>query len=822
MLDPTSLGRLASRPLLRRLKESLFSPTPIALHDAFITACQASDEQLETGFGDALSSVLAGQDTTLNEVAVLLVVADLLEGDADILGALSAVIASITPLETSHAEGYDYLGTLSGHLRLQVARRAAAAGSPLANWYSQLQSEVLLDEIHRLRLDRGDRGAPTSAETPALPVRRHWHVPVPRSPWFRGREEAFAFLEDALLRAPGQSYGLTGLGGIGKTQTAVEFAHRHRHRFSAVWLVDAATETLLRNGLVQFARRLGLGDPEASLDDELIRRLFQWLAEQEGWLLIFDSADDLSVLEHYAPASHGGLFLITSRISAGELSHLAKCIRLDALPANESRELLINRSARTAPLDAADEEHLDKLAAVASGLPLALEQMGAFLSVSPIRVAEYYELVQQQGALESSLGGPTAGGYPRTVATTWLSDLQATGQLNSAALAVLQSSAYWSPERIPLELLVLGSEHFSVLGSGRDCVALDAGMVSDVVRALQRFSLIDIDPGFRSYTVHPLVHRVVRESLSESLKRDIAQVAIRSLNSAFPSASYDNWPLCASLLPHAQHAEPYVDPFGFTYRDAGSVLNEAASFLRMRGEYILAEDMHLHNVRLARDSGSLAELATALNNLACVYVDVEEPLRASRLFKESLQLQASHGEGSASELWVSYNNIARSLLKAGLPHAAYDHVQHGLKLLPLEKEEDRYFQGFLLGNRAEILCALGRPAEARGDAERALAVRERTGNRQRIATSYSTLGLVQLANGDKDAAVITLRRSLELHEEVYGAEHPVLREVLSRVASALRSAMQPAEAAEVEERIVALESRLADLWSRRREDRTNM
>ncbi len=186
--------------------------------------------------------------------------------------------------------------------------------------------------------------------------------------------------------------------------------------------------------------------------------------------------------------------------------------------------------------------------------------------------------------------------------------------------------------------------------------------------------------------------------------------------------------------------------------------------------------------------------------------------RSLQLFAESLELLKASGSASDSDLAVAHNNIARVLLDAERYGDAYDHIEMGPGIAPQASQNERYFRAFLLATRAEILCSLGRATEALGDAETALAVREGDGNKQRIAASYSTLGRVYLLSSATDAGVMALRKSLELHEEVYGEDHPELRKVLSRLAAAEREAGHEAAAEAIEEWLTRDRSRFRALW----------
>ena len=165
-----------------------------------------------------------------------------------------------------------------------------------------------------------------------------WNVPHPRNPNFTGREAILGQLEAAL--ASGSPAALTqaiaGLGGIGKTQTAVEFAYRHRKRYRAVLWVRADTETSLVSGYRELAEVLGLplGLPEVAV--------CRWLSREPGYLLILDNADDPALIKPYLPPDPRGHVLLTSRAHTFDVLGIRKPIRLSVTFQNRRLSLIVN------------------------------------------------------------------------------------------------------------------------------------------------------------------------------------------------------------------------------------------------------------------------------------------------------------------------------------------------------------------------------------------------------------------------------------------------------------------------------------------------
>jgi hypothetical protein len=170
-----------------------------------------------------------------------------------------------------------------------------------------------------------------------------WNVPFRRNPFFTGREPIFTQIHNLLHAGPttalSQPPAISGLGGIGKTQTAVEYAYRSRDSYSFVlWVQANDHETLLLN-FVALARLLGLPEKDAREQQMVVHAVKRWFETHTGWLLIFDNADDLAMVRDYLPEGTKGHTLLTTRAQA--MGGLARKIELDTMEPEEGAELLL-------------------------------------------------------------------------------------------------------------------------------------------------------------------------------------------------------------------------------------------------------------------------------------------------------------------------------------------------------------------------------------------------------------------------------------------------------------------------------------------------
>ncbi len=147
-----------------------------------------------------------------------------------------------------------------------------------------------------------------------------WNVPYRRNAYFTGREDLLKRLSDALrtgnLAALTQPQAITGLGGIGKTQSAVEYAYRSSNDYQAVLWVTASTRETLIVSFLDLARLLNL--PEKDEQDQMItvQAVKRWLEKHDDWLLIVDNADDLAMVEEFLPTGGTGHIVLTTHSQA--------------------------------------------------------------------------------------------------------------------------------------------------------------------------------------------------------------------------------------------------------------------------------------------------------------------------------------------------------------------------------------------------------------------------------------------------------------------------------------------------------------------------
>ncbi|MEU2629946.1 FxSxx-COOH system tetratricopeptide repeat protein, partial [Kitasatospora sp. NPDC007106] len=278
------------------------------------------------------------------------------------------------------------------------------------------------------------------ASGPRLPgsLPRVWNIPT-RNAAFTGRDTLLVRLRTALTTgSPVAVQAMHGRGGIGKTQLAIEYAHRFAGEYELAWWINAEEPALIGPQLADLATRIGAASADAA-PDQAWDALAAELRTRSRWLLIFDNAEDPHTLHQYMPGGAGHI-LITSRDPAWHT--LAVPLDIDAFTRPESVALL---QGRVPALSAADA---DRLAEQLDDLPLALVQAAALLGGS-LTLAQYRDLLNAQISDLLDEGRPLD--YPLPLAAQIRLSHQRLAQESPQAAALLRACALLAPEPFPLD-----------------------------------------------------------------------------------------------------------------------------------------------------------------------------------------------------------------------------------------------------------------------------------------------------------------------------------------------------------------------------------
>jgi len=397
-------------------------------------------------------------------------------------------------------------------------------------------------------------------------LRKLRRLPLGRNINFIGRDEYLDNLNSNLNS--GVYSALTqaahGLGGVGKTQLANEYAHDHIEDYDVVWWIRSEKMASLKADLLELASRAGF--PYRN-EDELLRNVLEWLENTDRWLLVFDNAEHPSAIENYLPRSNKGHIIITSRYRAW--GDIAGTVKVDVFTRNQSIAFLNRRTKLN------DSNGASLLAEALGDLPLALAQAAAYLEESGLTYFDYLKLFNKHRLLLLEEGRLSSEVYPDSVATTWDITLLSIKETCPAAVEVLKIIAYFAPDDIPKDIFIRAKADLP--DSLKDIVEDDLQM-NNTWRMLYRYSLIE--SADTTVSLHRIVRAAIQFRLGPEQSIHYCQSALDLIDHCLKYNENDQstWVQNITLVPHAIALSSHMT-LGLNYVQAAKLIDRAASIL---------------------------------------------------------------------------------------------------------------------------------------------------------------------------------------------------------------------------------------------------
>jgi tetratricopeptide (TPR) repeat protein len=651
--------------------------------------------------------------------------------------------------------------------------------------------------------------APARA-TPAV-----WGQVPQRNRNFTGRAALLDQLRNQLNRDEVTAvlpHALQGLGGVGKTQLAVEFAYRESANYDVVWWIPADQPQLIRSSLAALAPRLGLTGIAPARQEEAVSAVLDALRRGEPhsrWLLIFDNADQPeSIREFFPPGKPGGHVLVTSRNRRWQIQ--AETVEVDVFARAESLEFLQRRVVGIKDADAG------RLAVELGDLPLALEQAGAFQFETGMSVDEY--LAELEKAATKILAENPPSDYPLSVAAAWDLSMSQLREQMPFGLEFLRRCAFFGPEPIPRDLFVNGARALEL--PLRDQLS-DPILVGRAMRGLGRYALARIDNNRRTVQVHRLVQRLIRDDLTPEEVDLIRQDVHSLLVAADPRDPDDNenWDRYRELLAH-------LDPSGIVastspgarrlvwnvgaylynigaYSDCSILQDQAlarwtadsgpdntdvlllagqkADVLFGLGEYKQAYELRRPTFERMRDAAEDDEFTLLVMN------GYGADLRSRGEFAAALRLDEDSLERHRRVFGDDQRDTFRVVNNLGVDHELNSHYATALELHEQNYDDQVNFFGrndhhwvvFSLTAISRVLRHQGRYTDSLNRAERATVLYREIVERRVLPADHPwilvqarDLSVVQRLAGDVTSALAAARLAYVRYRDAQGREHP--------------------------------------------------
>ncbi|SMD25793.1 FxSxx-COOH system tetratricopeptide repeat protein [Kibdelosporangium aridum] len=588
-----------------------------------------------------------------------------------------------------------------------------------------------------------------------LPAPATYRLP-PRNSNFTGRDAVLRELRQRLNSANDVTTQVVhGLGGVGKTQLAVEYAYRYRSKYRFVAFVDAEQPELVAPQFASLARELGLTDVST---DQVFPKVYGKLVDRRPWLIIFDNGEKPGTLAHALPSgdlvSHGHI-LVTTRVSGW--SSRAGVIDLDVFGRQESVQLLLRR------VPGMTEAVAEQIAERLGDLPLALEQAAGYMDYNHTAPEAYLALLTSR--LEDMIGQGELTDRPAVVVSTlWQLSVRNLEADQPQAVRLLQLCALLAPEPIPLDLFTPDT-----LAAVADPLVWDT-----TVGALAGLGLAR--RGETTLLLHRLVQAAIRASMPDDVHVDTRTQVSRALLAAVPHDIHgdpnarERW---EELLPHVL-AVTKDDP-------PAECAAEAAVLLRLASEYVLSIGdrsmaLPLCERALAIDEALEdrdAELGFDLIALAQIHQDLGAPEKARPLAERALRLHESALPPESPAIATDLATLARIMHRLGDDEAALPLAERALQIDEAAHGPDDPYVSFDLIALANLHLGLDDYATAVPLISRALQIREASYAPDHLYIGYALLLKARAVHAlnDPSAADLARRGAQILHAQL-GKAHP--------------------------------------------------
>jgi tetratricopeptide (TPR) repeat protein len=635
-----------------------------------------------------------------------------------------------------------------------------------------------------------------------------------KNPHFTGRKNLLKILHDKLFDEKPEEYAhrvaLYGLGGVGKTQLAIEYVVTHEHHYTGIYWITAVDQTGLFSGFQKIAAETGCATTELK-PSELAREVLKWLGKQSGWLLVLDNLDDLSVAGNYLPRLRvgGGHLLITTR-DPNAIGIPAEGLEVGVLDVHDAKALLLLRSnlqIDNIPRKQDIENEAIQIVEMLGFLALAIEQAAAYIREE---LKDIFKFMNVYSSHRKELHSRRMRGnwdYRWEVATTWLLSFEEIKKRNMDAARLLRLFAFLNPDGILVEFLEAGKD-----GVPEICALIgDSFLLNKALGELERFSLIRRPADGHVVSIHRLVQCVIKDEMAANDTTEFKGMVLGLCECAFPVIAAETRKFCQRY--QGQVVGPLFEVINtLKTKRVADVMVPVAAFLLDDGKYgdciRLLEEAYIIYTEVSGAEGLDTLTAAEWLALACRAigrfhraVELEEKVLEAR--QRIMKHEHPYILTTMNNLAVSYRNLGQTKEAAELEEKVLEAKQ---RILGHEHPDTLT----TMNNLASSYRNLGRTKEAVELEEKVLEARQRILGHEHpdtlttmnnLASSYRNLGRT------KEAAELG-EKVLEARQRILGHEHPDTLTTMNNLAASYQNLGRTKEAAELGEKVLEAKQRI--------------
>ena len=656
---------------------------------------------------------------------------------------------------------------------------------------------------------------------------RPTRLPYPSlGPLFKGREDFLIDLRTSLEASPAaaiRGHTVHGMGGVGKTRAAVEYAWRFAGEYEALLFVEADSPEALSRNLATLCATIALNlpqqhEPEQAKQEQSVMR---WLQTHPGWLLIIDNADTkeaLVAVEGRLAQLRDGHVIITTRRT--NCSGSFESLDLDVLAQEDAADFLLARTEGHRTTTSDDEVLALELAGHLGGLALALEQAAAYIRELRLSFADYVTRWLSVSTEALAWHDEATMHYPRSLAITYQTSID---QLSDPAREFFRVLSWFAPDPIPF--FALDSEHapdcarallaelenLSLARRNEDGSSFAVHRLIQEITRQQALALVGLAPEYRYGLVadHPDANSPHDESAQTHPYPSALATALTWIAIIFPCRTDDvrTWSFAEPLVPHvraiALHAAAHriIEP-------TTHLLNCAALLYKKKAQYSVAEPLYRYALAIDDDcfGSEHPNVAGHLNNLAALLEATGRYEEAEPLYRRALVINETAFGPNHTSVAFNLNNLAHLLQATNRLAQAEPLMRRALDIDEATLGSDHPNVARDLNNLGTLLQATGRLAEAEPLMRRAIAIDQAATGLAHpdVARDIMNLASLLLATDRGAEGEPLMRQALAIDEAAFGSIHPEVAVDLCNLALLLKRTQQFAEAEQLMRRALAI------------------
>jgi tetratricopeptide (TPR) repeat protein len=616
------------------------------------------------------------------------------------------------------------------------------------------------------------------------------NLPERQNAHFTGRKDTLEKIHQTFQQGEiaALSQAIAGLGGVGKTEIALEYAYRHQGDYDYIWWVDAEKESGVVQAYRKFALEKSLIDKDTETEEVFIKAVRRWMQTTESWLFIFDNvelqgeAQSFEWLKKYLPQSqrNGQHILMTSRNALW--GRMAKTIDIGVFSAEEAGEFLTEVTGL--PEDAAGSR--ERLAKTLDHLPLALAHAASYICDRKQGYADYLVLFEDYRLRIFDKETSDLPMTPkRNVHTTWAISIDHLSRKSASARQLLNLAAFLAPDGIRMRWFEQGAKF------------LPSPLQEDIQNKLERNDLLPnlrkyslITEGENGFGVHRLLQEVIRESLDAEQGQWVDYCV--SLLHACRDFDFSTPEKRAEFLALAPHIEAVTNREGVTERKE---IADLYVFLgRGYGELAqYSKEMERYLKALAVSRKVLGEehldMSTIYSNIGGVYHNWGNYENALEWYFKALAIREEVLGKEHPDTATIYHNIAEGY------RCQYEYkkaLEWNSKALAInEKVLGKEHRSTIItyNNIALVFSDVQDYEEALAWYLTGLAISEKVLGKDHPDTAmiYHNIAGVYTSQGDYEKALEWYLKDLAISEKVLGKEHPNMATAYHNIAMVYKS-----------------------------------